>query len=85
VTAVIDEYTYTPATEPDVDSCQFRHTGGFCENDHVAGYIQITEQMPAFDGCGFWVPGCEVHVEQDTLPEGAEIRHPKGLAEDLKA
>lgn len=82
---MMDEYTYTPETEPDVASCQFRHPAGFCENDHVAGYIQITEDMPAFDGAGYWVPGCAVHVEQDEPPLGAEIRHPKALAEDLTA
>jgi len=80
----VQEYTYTPETEPDdVESCQFRHPGGFCENDGIAGYIQITEGMPAFDGSGFWVPGCAVHVEQDAPPEDAEIRHPKKLAEEL--
>lgn len=80
-----EEYTHTAETEPDVDSCQYRHTGGFCENNDVVGYIKITEDIPAFDGHGFWVPGCIIHTEQNELPLGAEVRHPKTLAEDLLA
>lgn len=80
----MDEYTYDAETEPDAESCQFRHPEGFCENTEVVGYIQIAEDMPAFDASGFWVPGCPVHVEQDELPQGATVKHPKKLAADLK-
>lgn len=79
-----DEYSYTPDTEPDADACQFRHHEGFCENDEVVGYIEITDDMPGFDASGFWVPGCPVHVEQDELPLGATVQHPKALARDLQ-